>query len=73
MTELKLKSGVTLSYDPKTNKISENGKPTTKYEPVFVPAGNDDPDFFGFLEKNTQKVFDVYGNESKLSKYDVEL
>lgn len=74
MIELILKDSTKLSYNTETNEVKENGKISRRYSPVFIPSGDDDPDFFGFLNSSTNVVHDIHGNESKLaSEKDIKL
>lgn len=61
MAELKLKNGQVLRYDEITDKVTLDGKLTTTYEASFIPNGNDEPTFFGFVHKLQHKCYDIYG------------
>jgi len=67
MIELKINDKVILSYDEEVNKVLLNNKVTKDYKAVFIPNGDDEPDFFGFLNLRTNQVHDIYGNKSKIS------
>lgn len=59
---------VELTYNLETNTILADGKPTSEWVPVFIPNKDSDPDFFGFLNKKENKVYDIYKHTSVIVK-----
>lgn len=70
MIELKLKTGASLTYDEEKGVVLVDGKPNRDWKPAFVPSGEDEPDFFGFINTLQGKLYDVYGNISNVSRED---
>jgi len=56
----------TLSYDSKKDVVLRNEVEDPNYSPVFVPNGDNSPDFFGYLDKKTNKVHDIYHGVSNI-------
>ena len=67
MTELKIKNGLTLSYDDEDKVVLVDGKPSKDWKPVFIPSGDDVPDFYGFLSSKNQILYDIHGEELKIT------
>jgi hypothetical protein len=70
MIELIIKNGLTLSYDEKNEIILVNGKASKDWIPVFIPSGDNDFEFFGFKNRPNNKLYDINGNEIKLTNED---
>ena len=70
MIDLEIKSGVILTYDEDKDRVLVNGKPDRNWKPVFIPSGEDVPDFFGFHDLRTDKVYDVRGDVTNVVDVD---
>lgn len=69
--KLKVNPNLVLEYDPITESIKENGVKSDKWSPVFIPGKDEgNPDFFGFLNKSENKVYDVFKNVSGVTSTD---
>lgn len=66
MITLKTKNGLTLEYDQEKEIVLVNGKPNKNWKPSFIPSGEDEPDFFGWVDMTYHKLYDVYGNVSNV-------
>lgn len=65
MNTVTLRNGDILKYDIDKDKVTLNGKDTLNWEPAFVQSGKSS-DFFGFLNKNEKKIYDIYNNVSDI-------
>lgn len=72
MIELVIKGGKKIQYDDTTDTIYVNGvKDANKsWSPSYIPNGDDEPTFFGFVDKIHGICYDVYGHESKITDED---
>lgn len=59
MNELTISSGITLSYQEEEQIILVNGKPNSKWQPVYLSAGNDEPDFYGYYSLENNLIYDI--------------
>jgi hypothetical protein len=59
---------VLVTYDEDTSVILENGKPTDRFHPTFIPngQGDEDVDFFGVVDYNTGTHYDLKGNKNEI-------
>lgn len=70
MVKLVLKNGKELSYDEVEDKVYVDGRPNVSWTPAFIPNGDDEPTFFGFVNKAEGKCYDIFGGVSKISNED---
>lgn len=70
MIDLRLKNGTLLQYDEAADRVLVDGKVTNDWLPSFIPNGNDEPDFFGFVSKKENKCYNIYGGISNITEED---
>jgi hypothetical protein len=74
MIDLRIKSGELLQYNESEDKVYVDGKETKEWSPTFVPNGNDEPSFFGFVNHKQKKCYDIYGGITNIhDEYSITL
>lgn len=59
---------ILVEYNDSTGDTTANGKKTDRFKPMFIPNGNEEPDFFGVVDLRTSITYDIFGNKSKISQ-----
>lgn len=59
--------GINVDYIEASGKVMENGVESKRFKPSFIPNGDNDPDFFGFVDTKTNLHYDTKGHVNKIS------
>lgn len=59
-----------VTYDESNNTVYEDGRPSGKYKPTFIPNGDNEPDFFGVVDTTSNKVYSINGKTLPIANED---